>query len=131
MINSDINIRNIKVSFCGHTKGGKTNIFNNILDREFEESFNQTNGASYGFKNIIFDDKNYHVNLWDTSGQEKYLVLSQTFLRDANLVVLVYDPFERKSFTRLNDYNSLLKFNPVPNQCIILIIIFSKSCSCK
>ena len=98
MINSDINIRNIKVSFCGNTKGGKTNIFNNILDREFEESFNQTNGASYGFKNIIFDDKNYHANLWDTSGQEKYLVLSQTFLRGANLVVLVYDPFERKIF---------------------------------
>ena len=126
MINSDINIRNIKVLFCGHTKGGKTNIFNNILDREFEESFNQTNGASYRFKNIIFDDKNYQVNLWDTSGQEKYMMLSQMYLHGANLVVLVYDPFERKSFTRLNEYNSLLKFKLILNPLNILIIIFSK-----
>ena len=42
----------IKVVFLGYTKGGKTNIITQYVEKRFDEQFDSTIGASYANKVI-------------------------------------------------------------------------------
>lgn len=117
MNSQDTNNRNVIVNFCGYTKGGKTSIVNYITNKGFKEVVESTQGSTYAQKNMIIGDKNYRFNLWDTPGQEKYLALTRMFVKQANVLVFVYDPFDRLSFTKMQEFEESLQVSSLPDRC--------------
>ena len=103
--NSDI----IKLILVGDSGTGKTNIITVGSGLKFEAGTLSTTSCSYIQKKIIKNKKEYKVNLWDTVGQEKYRSLTRIFVKDANIVILVYDITKRETFESLNYWKKIIE----------------------
>ena len=97
-----------KIILVGDSGTGKTNLIMIGAGFEFNSNSLSTTSCSYIQKTIIKDDKEYKVNMWDTIGQEKYRSLTKIFLKDAKIVILVYDITKRESFDSLPFWKKII-----------------------
>lgn len=86
----------IKCCFIGDYNVGKTSILYSFLDRRLEK-VTTTLGIDFFSKTMCVCNTDIHLSLWDTAGAERYRSLMHSYLRDAELVVLVYDTSVRGS----------------------------------
>ena len=59
-----------------------------------------TVGAAFFSKDL----SGMRLNMWDTAGQERFRSIIPLYLRDADVVLLVYDLSDAKSFEHLKNY---------------------------
>lgn len=52
----------------------------------------------YSWKAVVPDCPQQAVQLWETSGQKRFLPILDTFLRHSNVIVIVYDTRESPTF---------------------------------
>ena len=90
----------IKLILFGNSGTGKTNIINSFINKPFDDNACSTIASAFATKSIIINQKNYHVDIWDTAGQE-YRSLTKIFINDSNIVIFVFDITNKKSFTDL------------------------------
>ena len=57
-----------------------------------ERTFEYSNGNSY------------KLQIWDTTGQEKYRSIAKIYYRDAKIAILVYDVADPQSFISLQSW---------------------------
>ena len=114
MINNN---NNIKVILIGEGGTGKTSLIRNVIGLPFCQTIETTSANSFSTKQITINKKTYNINLWDTIGQEKYRALTKIFIKESDIVVLVYDITNRKSFTELeywyNEVEDILGSSPI------------------
>ena len=71
----------------------------------FTGNSNATPGTSLATKGVTTKDgKTINLDLWDTSGQEKYRALTTIFYKDADCIVLGYDITNKSSFEDIKTY---------------------------
>ena len=94
----------IKVILLGDTGVGKTSIILRYSTNKFDENGLSTIGSNFTKKTVKSEeDKNeYILNIWDTSGQEKYRAVTKLFVQDSNIVILVYSIDNKESFNILD-----------------------------
>ena len=92
----------IKLIILGDTGVGKTSIINRYIENKFTDNIPSTIGSNYIGKNLKRGDKQYVLNIWDTTGQEKYRSVTKLFVQDAKIVVLVYSINSKESFKVLD-----------------------------
>ena len=92
----------VKTILVGMTGTGKTNIINALVDRPFDESKISTLTSSFVDKFIKIGNSKYHIELWDTAGQEKYKSLTKIFIQDSKIVIFVYDITNNDSFKEID-----------------------------
>ena len=51
-------------------------------------------------KKIYKGDRSIKIMMWDTAGQEKFKSLIPSYLKDADIVIVVYDITSRCAVTR-------------------------------
>ena len=85
---------------------------------QFNDQIKETVGVDFSFKTLARPGyKEVKLQLWDTGkpimvlnedvlsiipgGQEKFRAISTTYFRYCSVAVLVYDPTNRETFTRL------------------------------
>ena len=100
---------NIKIIIIGMSGTGKTNIINAAIDNPFSEENQSTLTSSFISKNITIEKKRYHVELWDTAGQEKFKSLTKLFIVDSKVVIFVYDITQKKSFEEIDYWTKTTK----------------------
>ena len=101
----------IKVILLGGSGTGKTNIIKALVDRPFDESSNSTLTSSFISKKININNREYHLELWDTAGQEIYRSLTKLFLVDSKIVIFVYDITQKSTFEELDFWIKTTKDN--------------------
>ena len=99
----------IKVVLIGDPAVGKSCIANRAVTGIFNEDIEATLGASYISKNIIFNEKEYKLQIWDTAGQEKFRGLTPLYFRGANVALIVYAIDNIDSFHSVEKWLSRLK----------------------
>ena len=114
----------IKIIFLGESGVGKT-----CLHKRFDSGL-MGNGyysfsANYFKKRIKVNGKDYECDIWDTPGSEKFRALSKIFIRDSDIVVLVYDISKKKSFIELQYW--LDSVIDILGKEIYLILVGNKS----
>ena len=92
----------VKTILVGMTGTGKTNIINALVDRPFDESKISTLTSSFVDKFIKIGNSKYHIELWDTAGQEQYKSLTKIFIQDSKIVIFVYDITNNDSFKEID-----------------------------
>ena len=94
----------IKVILLGDTGVGKTSIILRYSTNKFEENSLSTIGSNFIRKTVKRENDNteYILNIWDTSGQEKYRAVTKLFVQDSNIVILVYSIDNKESFNILD-----------------------------
>ena len=88
-----------KIILVGDSSVGKTNLLTQYVDEKFTENNISTVGIE--FKNKIIELKNgmkIRLQIWDTSGQEKFMSLTKNYFRGCNLALFVFDVTNKASF---------------------------------
>ena len=98
--------------FVSDTAGvGKTSILNYLLGKGFDKNCSPTIGGGYRAKKYkeVNRNKEISIDLWDLSGNKKYIVLVPAYLKGANAIIFVYDITNAGSFNSLNEYITQVK----------------------
>ena len=118
-----------KIVVIGDANVGKTNIIRRIIGEDFRE-MEATIGVEFMYiniKDIDKDDPNktMSIQIWDTSGAERYKAITTTHIRGADGAYIVYDISNESSFTHLNYWYNCLK--DAADKDIIIFLIGNKS----
>ena len=91
-----------KLVLIGSFSVGKTALASRIVHDNFSDYGKATIGADQLSVNVVFGSTNVIINVWDTSGDEKYSDITKTFYRGADLIIICYDITSKKSFNDVN-----------------------------
>ena len=94
----------LKILILGDSNVGKTSLLLNYADNYFPDSHVSTIGIDYKIKEITIKDLEVRIQLWDTSGQERFRSMTHTFLKNANGIAFVYDITNKRSFEGVKDW---------------------------
>ena len=95
----------VKIIFIGESSVGKTSLIRQFIDHYFTEKRLATIGHDILQKEInLSEDKKIILTIWDTCGQEQYRTINQLFVKNAKLVLFVYDITKKKSFEELKNF---------------------------
>jgi len=114
MSNQDQNqndVENIKIILLGNGGVGKTAIINQytIQDYKFEPNIVTTYSPNFVEKHLVLEGQKIIVTVWDTAGQERFNSVSKLFIKNAKIVILIYDITVQKSFDDLEYWHDFLK----------------------
>ena len=83
---------------------GKSSILNRFSQDKFEQEYQATIGLDFHSKNATINGANIRLLLYDTAGQEKFKSLIPMYIRDANIIIVVYDITIKDSFTHTSHW---------------------------
>eukprot|EP01100_Stratorugosa_tubuloviscum_P002592 TRINITY_DN1616_c0_g3_i1.p1 TRINITY_DN1616_c0_g3~~TRINITY_DN1616_c0_g3_i1.p1 ORF type:complete len:214 (-),score=89.07 TRINITY_DN1616_c0_g3_i1:69-710(-) len=90
-----------KVIVVGESAVGKTSIIQRYVNGNFSTNYKYTIGVDFALKNVFFDEKRIvRLQLWDIAGQERFVILSHVYYKEAVGACVVFD---------LTNHNSLLQ----------------------
>ena len=92
-------IPHYKIIFLGDQSVGKSSILNRFYQDKFEPDYQATIGLDFHSKNTEINGESIRLLLYDTAGQEKFKSLIPMYIRDANIILVVYDITVKDSFT--------------------------------
>ena len=87
-----------KIIIVGDPKVGKSCILMNFTDEKFLDNLPVTVGVELGNKTILRENHQIKLQMWDTSGQEKFRSVVRSFYRRADCALLVFDLNDKETF---------------------------------
>jgi small GTP-binding protein len=99
--------KQLKLLILGDDKVGKTTIISKLTNSEYK---NSTNFEFYS-KILKNSDKEINVNIWDIKGHTSFNQLCNSYIRDSNAFVLVFDVTDPKSFYNIPFWINKIKEN--------------------
>ena len=100
----------MKVALLGASGVGKTSILHRYAYNNYTKDKEQTIGASFATKKVKIDESKYvQLNIWDTAGQERFESIMPMYYRDADIIIIVYDIRDLRSFTRAKKWVGTIK----------------------
>ena len=91
-------VQHYKIIFLGDQYVGKSSILNRFYQDRFEPDYQATIGLDFHSKNVEIKGSTIRLLLYDTAGQEKFKSLIPMYIRDANIIIVVYDISNKDSF---------------------------------
>ena len=87
-----------RVTCClvGDFSVGKTSIIHSYLDTPSDDAV-ATVGIDFFSKTVSIGDHSVYLTIWDTAGAERFRSLTHSYLRGADLAILVYDTSQTRS----------------------------------
>lgn len=105
----------LKIVVLGDSGVGKTTLLQQYVTQKATGHSKPTIGADFQKKEIMVDNQQVNLQLWDTAGQEKFQSLGYAFYRGADSCALVFDLTNRKSFDNLTKWKQGFLENAAPN----------------
>tara|TARA_B100001121_G_C18693475_1_gene624042 strand:+ start:3505 stop:4095 length:591 start_codon:yes stop_codon:yes gene_type:complete len=94
----------LKCIFIGDAYVGKTSLCKKLCQNNFPLSYMSTIGVDFFIKIISINDENIKLQMWDTTGQEKYNSITTSFYRNAKFIFLMFDLTNYKSFYNIKNW---------------------------
>ena len=93
-----------KIIFLGDISVGKTNLMTRFTQDTFSINSKATIGCDVATKPVRLGPYLFRLQIWDTSGQERYKSFTAAYFKDANGIIFVYDITNRSSFTNIESW---------------------------
>ena len=126
----DNNLRNInfniKVLFLGDRQVGKSSLINTYLGNEFDPYIYSSYTYDYFVKKITKENVNYTFKIFDFPGSERFRNMIRPNLRQAKIIVLVFDMTDKKTFLEL-DYILEIVHENLGNNKFNFILVGNKA----
>ena len=94
----------LKIILIGDTFTGKKSLLFKYTDDFFPENILSTIGVEFKEKKIILNDKIITLQIWLTSGQERFRSITQNFYRNADGILFIFDVTNKDSFNHIKDW---------------------------
>lgn len=82
----------------GSSFTGKTSLLFRFVNDTFDKGYLNTVGVDLKSVSLKIQETPARVNIWDTTGQEKFKSLTKSYFRNCNGAVAVFDLTKRESF---------------------------------
>lgn len=93
-----------KVIVVGDLAVGKTCLINRFCKDVFDRNYNATVGVDFEMENFLVLGVPFTLQLWDTSGQERYKCIASSYYRGAQVVVVAFDVNDIGSFSHVRQW---------------------------
>ena len=117
--------KEIKMILLGESGVGKTCIINRYINNQFTSDSESTLGSYSSTKTFIKNKHKYIVDIWDTTGQEKYHSITNLYIKGSNIIILVYSIDSKSSFDGLNYWYNSMK-EKIEGENYVLSVIGNK-----
>lgn len=97
----------LSVILIGDMNVGKSHLLKVFADREQEVT--STLGIDFVHRELILHNQNVKVHIWDTAGQERFRAITQSYYRNIDCAIIVFDLTNRKSFDNIKFWLSDLQ----------------------
>ena len=94
----------LKLIVLGDQFSGKSSILNRYKNNVFMDYSVSTIGVDFVTKTLIKDDNEYILNIWDTSGQEKFNSIITSYYRNIVVALVVFDLSNNESFLNIKKW---------------------------
>ena len=94
----------LKILLVGDSAVGKTTLLIKYIEDKFSDAHITTIGVEYKDKEITINNRKVNLQIWDTSGQERYQAITKNFYRNADGIIFVFDVTKEESFNHLKDW---------------------------
>ncbi len=98
-----------KLVIIGDISVGKTALTERFNTNNFKDNYSPSIGIDFCNKEITFKNIDIIVSVWDTAGQEKYKSLIPNYIKNANIILLIYDITRKESFENINKWLSFVE----------------------
>lgn len=114
--------RELKVVLIGDASVGKTSILNRYITGSHTSNISPTLGAAFTTKLVELDGENVKLQIWDTSGEERYRSMAPLYYRGAAVVVLVFDITNEESYKDVDHWLEALRQHLNINNTLIVLV---------
>lgn len=116
----------IKLIILGEPCVGKTSLVKRLTTDNYRDFYMPTIGVDYDKLYFKDDDENEHeIILWDTSGQDKFNFLLNSYYNLVNGAIIMYDVTNRNSYNQICKWIDEFKFIK-KNDYIPIIVLANK-----
>ena len=108
--NDKQNKKDIKIITLGDSNVGKSSLIIKYVDDKFSKSYLTSMGFDIKNKNITLKDgTKAKVMIFDTAGQERFKALSESYIKKADGILLVYNISDEQSFQDIEHWMKNVK----------------------
>lgn len=107
-----------KILVAGDKAVGKTTLIRRYVDGLFMDDTKTTIGVDFSLKNMVFDEMNYVLQIWDIAGEEKFRLILPNYLSGTHVVILAFNTMAELE----NLSNWLETFTNFLNDCSYFLI---------
>ena len=122
---SEMTSKSYKVLLLGNSYVGKTCILLRFSEDTYKDDYEVTIGLNYRIKTLNINNNPIKMQIWDTSGEEKFKAIAKNFYRGAHGVLLIYDICEKNSFLDVKSWIEQIIEN-TDNDDIVMILCGNK-----
>jgi len=114
----------LKLIVLGDAAVGKTSLINQYTDQSFQEDYKPTLGVNILTKDLMIEEFNIRLILWDLAAQDKYALSRALFFQGCSGALFVFDLTRPSTFTNITSiwYEDFLKFTNTPEGNNYLLI---------
>ena len=112
---------NFKFVVIGDTGAGKSSVLLRFADNAFQDSYMATVAVDFRHRTVTINGESCKLQIWDTSGQERYRTITSAYYRGADAIVMVYDVTNQESIRHINDWMAEVNRYAAPDTCKLLI----------
>lgn len=103
MLEEDMEVA-IKVVVVGNGAVGKSSMIQRYCKGIFTKDYKKTIGVDFLERQILVNDEDVRLMLWDTAGQEEFDAITKAYYRGAQACVLVFSTTDRESFEAIGSW---------------------------
>lgn len=112
----------LKILILGESNVGKTCLLSRFIDDTFTLNHINTFGIEFKTKIINLNDKIIKYQIWDTSGLERFRRVTESYYKNVNGIIIVYDITNQKSFQSINKWIIKQINNNVKNDIVKVLV---------
>jgi small GTP-binding protein len=113
----------LKLLVVGDAGIGKTALVNRYAGGDFDAKYNPTVGIDLKITKVQMDQTQLRVQIWDTSGDDKYLSITKGYYAQADGIVLCYRRDKQSSFDNLPMWIAQIERGIRPGQEVDKIMV--------
>jgi small GTP-binding protein len=98
-----------KVTLFGAPSVGKTSLILRFIKESFSDDLKKTIGTNFLIKDIVLEDVNVRLLVWDIGGQAQFSDLRSVYFKGSNAAIGVYDVTSPDSLLKLPGWVSVIK----------------------
>ncbi|CAD8129716.1 unnamed protein product [Paramecium sonneborni] len=115
-------MKQFKITLVGNTQVGKTHLCSRLVLGKLPKVIIPTIGVEFAQKKYqLSNNQQINLQIWDTSGQERYKQISLPHLKKAKGIYLVYDITKKATFDQLEEWLDNIRQIADPDVTIMII----------
>ena len=112
----------VKILILGDQSVGKTTLLERLSGMAFQEHYCATIGVDYKHLDITYKNEEHKFILWDTSGQDKFKFILESYYNSVNGAIIMYDCNNVNSYNKAKDLIKEFREKKANNNLPIIVV---------